>query len=195
MKQRRKPTCKELLHVLQNGSELDGWEAAKALSNCHSRACKDALVALMRGYTSPDVSVRAAYSLTWMSDWRLTEDFIECLRDRQQHEAVRGQAAEGLAEIFDCRSKSSRGWRATEEALLEGLSDASPTVRFWCCFGLGKLRSQRATAPLERLREHDSALAPGWWYVHEEAADALCWIAGKPGEDRIPASCHSGDSG
>jgi HEAT repeat protein len=130
-----------------------------------------------------------------MSDQRLREDFIECLRDRLQDEAVRGQAAEGLAEIFDWRSKSSRGWRATEDALLEGLSDASPTVRFWCCFGLGKLRSQRAIAPLEHLRKTDSALAPGWWYVHEEAADALCWIAGGPGEDRVPASNRSGGTG
>jgi HEAT repeat protein len=188
MKQRRKPTWKELLHVLQNGSELDGWEAAKALPRCHSRECKDALVALMRGYDSVRVSERAAYSLSWMIDQRFTEDFIECVRDRRQHETVRGQAAEGLGLLFDGASPRRRGWRATEDALLVGLSDASPTVRFWCCYGLGILRSQRAIAPLKHLREHDSSFAPGWWYVHEEAADALSWIAGEPGEDRIPAS-------
>ena len=191
MKPRSKPTWKELLHVLQNGSELDGWEAAKALDRCHSRECQDALVALMRSYDSAGVSQRAAYALSWMCDRRFTDDLIECVRDRRQHEAVRGQAAEGLGTLFDHASPRSRGWRAAEDALLEGLSDASPTVRFWCCYGLGTLRSQRAIAPLEHLREHDSSLAPGWWYVREEAADALCWIAGKPGEDRVPVSQRS----
>ena len=79
MKQRRKPSWKELLHVLQNGSELDGWEVAKALERCRSEKCQDALVALMRGYDSAGVSQRAAYSLSWMCDRRFADDLIECV--------------------------------------------------------------------------------------------------------------------
>jgi HEAT repeat protein len=146
----------------------------------------DALLALMRSYGVPRVSELAAYSLGQSHNRRFTKAFISCLRDQRQHDATRGQAAEALGELYNCASKARRGWKAAESALLDSLSDSSPTVRFWCCFALGNLRSKRAIASLEHISRNDSAIAPGWWYVKEEAADALERIAGGAGEDRIP---------
>ena len=186
MKRRREAAWKRLLRSLQTGSKLEAVEASKALSRCRSRNGEDALVQLMLDRRSPEASEWAAYSLTWRLDRRFLPSFIACLRDQWQHEAVRGQAAEGLGTLLDCSATGDRGWLAAESALLDSLTDPSPTVRFWCCFALGCLRSARAVAPLEKLRDEDQALIPGWWYVREEAADALNSIAGGPGLDLIP---------
>jgi len=65
------------------------------------------------------------------------------------------------------------------------LDSPSPMIRFWACFGLGSLGCRRAIPRLQKLAAKDSSLCPGWWYVREEAEDALDWIAGKPGKDRL----------
>ena len=81
----------------------------------------------------------------------------------------------------------SRRYQIAEDALLASLSDSSPIVRFWCCFALGCMGSKRAVEPLSHLKRFDRALCPGWWYVREEASDALDWIQGRESPHRIAA--------
>ena len=140
----------------------------------------------MRGRHTPFVSETAVYALPLLGRRRFTRDFVACLSDQGQHEAIRGQAAEALGSLYDRTHADGRDQRSVESALLDALADASPTVRFWCCYALGCLRSPRAKEPLRSLRENDHRLVPGWWYVHEEAANALEWIDGREGRDLVP---------
>jgi HEAT repeat protein len=197
MRQRNSPAWKTLLKLLQTGSDVDRVEAAKALGfmRCRSRGALDVLAALLSRYDSPSVSELAAYVLGLIGNRRYVGALAACLCDKRQHDAVRGQAAEALGQIkFLSGSTGRRVKRVAESALLEALSDPSATVRFWCCFALGSLRSERAIALLTYLSNHDAEVAPGWLRVREEAADALEMIAGTYGKDRIPVHLRHEDA-
>ena len=172
MKRGNPPAWKRWFHVLQAGSPFDAVEASKELVRSRSRNCADALVALMRRHDAPLAGELAAHTLAWMHQPRFLPAFVACLHDGQQHEKVRGQAAEAIGMLCDHSSPGGRARRKAESALLHALSDPSAVVRFWCCYALGTMRSAQAIRPLEHLRDHDPGLVPGWWYVHEEAADA-----------------------
>ena len=62
--------------------------------------------------------------------------------------------------------------------MIEWLDSPSPVLRFWGCFNLGNFACKRATTRLCELREKDREICPGWWYVCEEAEDAIERIAG-----------------
>jgi hypothetical protein len=96
---------------------------------------------------------------------------------------VRGQAAEGLGAHWPSRRRSS--WPKVEKAILTGLRDPSPTVRFWCCYAAGHMHLRSALPELRRLKANDHAICRGWWRVSEEAEDAIEWIHGRPGEERL----------
>src|SRR5436190_191716 len=197
MKQRNNPAWMNLLNLLRTGSDVDQVEAAKALGfmRCRSRGALDALAALMSRYESPAASELAAYVLGLIGNRRYVRALAACVCDKRQHDAVRGQAVEALGQInFLGGSAGRRVKRVAESALLEALSDPSATVRFWCCFGLGCLRSERAVVPLTHLVNHDLEIVPGWWYVREEAADALNRIAGGFGEDRVAVHLRQRDA-
>ena len=177
MKHGNEPAWKRLFGDVQTAPVSDAWEAAKALTKHRSQNCGDALIALMLRRDAPERSEIAAYVLSWMSLRRSPVGaFLVCLSDRQQNEAVRGQAAEGIGLRFMCDRRRTRERSRAEAALIRNLDDSSATVRFWCCYALGTLRSARSIPRLEHLRDHDTAVAPGWWYVHEEATEALAWI-------------------
>jgi hypothetical protein len=74
--------------------------------------------------------------------------------------------------------------RIAESALIDAVCDSAAEVRFWCCYALGVMRSRRAIPILEKLRDTDSTLVPGWWRVGEEAVDALETIAGRKATER-----------
>lgn len=197
MKQRNSPAWKNLLNLLQTGSDVDQVEAAKTLGlmRCRSRAALDALAALLPRYESPAASELAAYALGLIGNRRYVRALAACLCDKRQHDTVRGQAAEALGQIHFLGGSAGRPIkRVAESALLDAISDPSATVRFWCCFGLGCLRSERAIAPLTHLVNHDVEIVPGWWYVREEAADALERIAGRFGEVRVPVHLRHTDA-
>ena len=70
--------------------------------------------------------------------------------------------------------------------MLRLLDSCSPVLRFWACFGLGGLKCKSAIPRLQEIARSDRSIYPGWWYVREEAEDALEWIAGRAGKDRVP---------
>ena len=143
-------------------------------------------MALMFEKGEPWRGEKAAYAFLWGRDRQAIPALVNCVCDESVYETIRGQAAEALIRLLpDPPAKDDR-WPSAEAALLKGLDDPSPIVRFWCCFALGSLKSQKAIVPLEMLCRTDQALVRGWWYVHEEAEDALAMIAGRYSGDRIP---------
>lgn len=181
------PAWRKLVEAIENGNEVEAVEAAKKLGALSLRPSVKPLVRLLQDGRTPYIREMACYALAWMGFPELSPVFIECLRNRNESENVRGQAAEALGMLHGNPGESRlRRDRTAESALIKSLSDQSPTVRFWCCFALRGLRSKRAIEPLLRLKRFDRALYPGWWYVREEASDALDCIQGRISPDRIP---------
>jgi hypothetical protein len=75
-------------------------------------------------------------------------------------------------------------------AILDGLSDAHPNVRFWACYAAGESRIRAAQAKLRSL-EHDEGLGTMGWTVGYEALEALKAIRGEPAwaDDRPAGEC------
>ncbi|MCD8534204.1 MAG: HEAT repeat domain-containing protein [Verrucomicrobia bacterium] len=111
---------------------------------------------------------------------------LACAADAEEQEDVRGEAIEGLAKHLDDDSVGADLRAKAEDLMIDLLRSASPVLRFWSCFGLGTLGCQRAVPHLHEVSQKDPDLCPGWWYIREEAEDALEWIAGRPTQDRIP---------
>ncbi len=81
----------------------------------------------------------AAYSLGFRAMPRAIPFLIEALKNKEESERVRGQAAESLGE--------GRIKRKVIPALIAGSSDASAEVRFWCVFSLGHFVHPIRTPP------------------------------------------------
>jgi HEAT repeat protein len=181
---------RKLVEAIESGNEVEVVEAAKKLGDLSLRPTVKPLVRLLQGGRTPYVREMACYALAWMDFPDLSPVFIKCLRNKRESEHVRGQAAEALGMLHgnpDPGKSRLRRFRTAENALINGLSDPSPTVRFWCCFALGGMGgSKRAIEGLSRLKRFDRALCPGAWYVREEASDALDWIHGRDHPNRIP---------
>ncbi len=109
---------------------------------------------------------------------------IGLLAAPDQHESVRGFAAEGIAAQRPANRTKLR--KKAEGVLMQALRDPSPTVRFWACYAVGQLGMKKALPILKEMKAGDCTLCPGWWYVSEEAADAVEWIHGRAGETRVP---------
>lgn len=193
MARRSPPRWQKLVEQLQTGSDMEAVEASKELTNCRSHKCRESLRRLLRIHHRPRASELAAYALAWTHDSAEAPALVSCLRDTRHTPTTRGQAAEALGIVLQYRRRTSAHRRA-ETALLDCLADPSPEVRFWCCFALGSLRSKSALERLEHLKQTDTAILPGWWYVHEEAADAIERIAGRFGEDRIPVHMRDAEN-
>lgn len=136
----------------------------------------------------------AARELTWSLIqprlWHecLSQAFCNVLVNPSESSSLRGQAGEGLAELYDCHFVKCHGrtrqYRRAGELLIAMLSDPSPEVRFWSCFALGKMRYRLALCALNQLADKDPAVHDQWWSVGEEAADAIGWIKGRKISDR-----------
>lgn len=175
------------MEQLSQASDEDALEAAKSLGGQHHEECIRSLIQFVRSQQPPLRRELALYALAWMHNPQLIDTFIQILRDTDEMETVRGQAAEALGMLFDGNyEERNQHYYKAESALLDCVSDASAVVRFWCCYGLGNMRSHRAISQLEAIREQDHGLCPGWWYVSEEAEDALARISGQPEAVRIP---------
>ena len=175
-----------LIEQLSQASDEDALEAAKLLGQQHHEECVRSLIQFVRSQQPPFRRELALYALAWMHNPQLIDTFIQILIDADEMESVRGQAAEALGMLFDGNPEETDHYYKAESALLDCISDSSAVVRFWCCYGLGNMRSHRAIDQLEAIREHDRGLCPGWWYVSEEAEDALARISGQPESARIP---------
>lgn len=38
---------------------------------------------------------------------------------------------------------------------------------------------------MKEIKANDTEICPNWWYVSEEAEDAIEWINGRDGKDRM----------
>lgn len=183
---RTRPTLERLLRQLEHGTESDAYEAAKLLAGVKGKTLIAALDRVLRSGDRPNSREAAAYALSWPEDRKAAEPLLRCAADPNEQDSVRGQAIEGLANHQHRASLRSGLRLKTEELMLRLLDSPSPTLRFWACYGLGSLRTQRAIPRLRKLVREDTSLCPGRWYVREEAEDALEWIASRPGKNRTP---------
>lgn len=187
------PVISRLLEEVEHGDELAAFEAAKRLAETD---CAGAVVHLGRVLRSgaQNHSRRAAgYALGSSGQRCAIPILLECAADDLEEAEVRGEAIEGLVTHLRDEPIGSDSRSSAEELMLELLQSPSAALRFWACFGLGSLRCERAVPQLRRLSECDQDVYPGWWYVREEAEDALVWIAGGTTEPRIPV--HKRESG
>ncbi|MBE9190046.1 HEAT repeat domain-containing protein [Gloeocapsopsis crepidinum LEGE 06123] len=171
-----------LLEKLSQASDEDAVEAAKLLSQQYHEQSILSLIQFARSKQPPHRRELALYALAWMHNPQFVDTFIQILGDLSEVENVRGQAAEALGMLFD-QNSGQIYYHKAESALLEHVSDLSPVVRFWCCYGLGNMRSHRAVEQLKAIQAQDHVLCPGWWYVSKEAEDALARIVGQGNND------------
>jgi hypothetical protein len=127
--------------------------------------------------------VPALYGFVWVKALRARdlERIVAILSDRTEAPGVRGQAAEALASHVKRDLRSPRA-RARHErahgALVAGLDDPEPEVRFWSIFALASPENVDLLPRLKRLAR-DRARLPGWWTVGQEARWAMNWILGR----------------
>jgi hypothetical protein len=117
---------------------------------------------------------------------RALEALMAMLGDTSRSGVIRGHAAEAIGERLQFSGPDDPGREAAELRFVQLLSDASPDVRFWSAFGLGKLRTRHAVPALRKLTNDDTAVV-GWWTVGEESADAIDIIEGREPPERTMA--------
>ncbi len=132
-----------------------------------------ALAEALSGYPDPETREQCAYGLAFSFDERAYEPLLAAYQDPAQPPAVRAQAAEGFANLLGYSDRRRRRFRVAAAALIQGLRDPAPEVRFWSAFALGQMRGPAAVPELERLSATDEAMVTGWWTVNLEASDAL----------------------
>ena len=132
----------------------------------------------------------AAWALAYGVPARLIPDtvqsLLDVLADGERPAELRGQVAETVADQLEFSENTDPLRHRAEATLLQLLDDASPIVRFWAAFGLGKLRTRAALPALQALTG-DETPVPRWWTVGEEAADAIEWIEGRVPPERVGA--------
>ncbi len=177
-----------LLKYLQSDDRGLGMMAATSISVIGGKAVVRPLLDIMRNGSRADHREAAGYALSFLmtADYSplVLEAYLDVLNDENEAPAVRAQVCEGLnyIEWGDGRRRLARRVIAS---LLRALGDASPEVRFWACFAIGKYGVRRALPVLKALSEKDNTLVPGWWTVGEEAADAITIINGGERPDRV----------
>jgi len=175
----------EALIQIEHGSEIDAFEAATLLADATGARLIAELTRILRSGEKRSSREAAAYALTWHNDRKAIEGLLTCASDHGERDSVRAQAVEGLAMHLEFDPARSRWRRRAEDLMIELLQSPFPALRFWACFGLGTLRSRRAVPRLRKLERTDRSVCPGWWYVREEAEDAIWRIAGRAPQDRL----------
>jgi len=179
---------KNLLADLQNGNAAKAFEAARALSK-RARSPVKKVIAVLNEAENICNREAAAHALAWTFGRRNQEPLEALLAtfDKlEESSAVRAQALEGFN--LQSPSKRNRLWSRVEAAVVRGLEDESPEVRFWACYAAGMLPVKVALPKLCELAQNDSAVCLGWWRVSEEAADAIEGMHGRDTPPRVPMS-------
>ena len=179
----------KLINDIESGNEFEAFEAAKSISQNELRKKEiDALSKIATNGIETHNQHAAVYALSFIdNNASALNILIQILDSKDIHESVRGQAAEGIGLVGLTRSlKRNKFKKDMEAVLLKCLKDPSPEVRFWSCYAVGTMQLKKALPILQDLKENDKAVCPGWWYVSEEAEDAIEWINGRSGKDRIP---------
>lgn len=176
---------KKLIDDIAHGSELDSIEAAKAFIKVQPCPYVSQLAEILQVAANTHNKQAAAYALSNMEkNSGALEALINALLTIDLPESVRGQAAEGIGEHKPRKNHKLR--KKAEIAILSALKDESAEVRFWACFTSGKIKLREALPTLHQIKKEDKSVNPGWWYVSEEAEDAIEWIHGRAGKNRIP---------
>jgi HEAT repeat protein len=135
----------------------------------------------------PDALMReaAAYGLRELDHrkfdrYRMIAPLTEVVEDKNEEPSVRGTAAESIGSALMYPDRRRKAYRQAVSTLIEALRDESPEVRFWACYSLGVMRVSAALDDLRRVAATDTAMYPGWWFVRDEAADAIGNILGEP---------------
>ena len=185
-----KPRAVPVLLQLFHSDDLSiCFGVARDLAMVGGKLAINGCVKLLAQITEPEYREAVVYALSFMSRHKEPIPILlHLFTDEQESIRVRTQAAEGLGNLLSFTNRRRRDYRQAGEALLQGLSHASPEMRFWSAFGLWQMRYKNALSKLEELAESDKTMCPGWWTVGEEAYDAAFSIrTGRwSGIDRIP---------
>lgn len=146
---------------------------------------------ILHDHPSPAVREAAAYGLRGTFDTRVVEPLLTTFENRSEEPKVRGQAAEGIGSILELTDGRRRQFKRATRALIGGLRDESPEIRFWCAYALGVMRAKAALEELRRVAATDTAMCPRWWRVADEAADAITSIEGGSPPERTPVGLAS----
>jgi HEAT repeat protein len=175
-----------LILDIEKGNASDAFEAAKKIT---FNKLSKAELAKLSNVVTEGIGIHNKEASTYAIS--LIENkssalaiLIDILSTLQNHERVRGRAAEGLGLINPSRKFKLR--METERILLTTLNDPSPTVRFWSCYAVSAMSLKSALPILQDLQTKDKDICPGWWYVSEEAEDAIEKINNREWKDRIP---------
>ena len=101
---------------------------------------------------------------------------------------VRAQALETLGMSNTAESEKIRLRTRIEKCVIDALSHETHEVRFWACYAAGQLKIKKALPKLRDLAENDREDWGQWWFVSEEAEDAIDWIYDRDTEPRIPVA-------
>jgi hypothetical protein len=175
----------QLLVDIESGSAVDAIEAAKIITDKKLRQAEIQQLAYIavNGLELHNKEA-ATYALSWIENKKTALIIlINLLNSLENHESIRGQAAEGIGIIKPTNRNKLR--MVAEDILIKCLKDSSPTVRFWSCYAVGRLKLRKAIPLLKKMTANDHDVCPGWWYVSEEAEDAIEWINGHNGKERI----------
>jgi HEAT repeat protein len=175
-----------LVTLITSGGAAARGVAQAACSAVRPRRWYGALGKLATGPVDVAVGVSAAHALSFTFDSAAAAPHLLAIFERAElHPSIRAQAAEGLGNTLGYSDGRRTLFRRAAKSLIASLSSESPELRFWCCFALGQMHVHQAIPALKRVAAEDSDFCPGWWLVSEEASDALLWIAGKRGPDRL----------
>jgi hypothetical protein len=91
--------------------------------------------------------------------------------------AVRAQAAEALgSQLSGYRHRWQRRYLRIVDALVRGLEDPAPEVRFWSIYALVGVNEPRILPRLHHIAATDTASCPGMWTLRQEALWAIKWF-------------------
>lgn len=178
----------KLLNDIEFGDVFDAFEAAKKIAN-NTLSQKDIDELERVAFNGNEIHNKesAAYAISWSENRdSALSILINLLATSDIHESVRGQAAEAIGIIKPSSKNKHR--QLAETTLLKSLGDSSSIVRFWSCYAAGQIKMKKALPILHELKTNDHEVCPGWWYVSEEAEDAIEWINGRDGKERVPVN-------
>ena len=166
---------RRLLRALAKGTEAERWEAATQLSQEDDPATLRKLQRILESGRTDEARGAAAYVLGFSGDPELAPSLARVLADRAEPAAVRAYAAEALGHLLQHETVLAE----IRTAILGGLRDPEPEVRFWSTFAAGVLSLQETRPYIVRLADTDGAEIQGWWSVAEEAEWALRLLNGE----------------
>jgi HEAT repeat protein len=138
------------------------WEIAKTLVAIGGKRVRAGLLRRLHHTFERDRAI--VYAMGLLGESRAVPALIAKLSDTSNLPELRGEAAEALGSIGDCRALT---------ALISATRDKAVEVRFWSTFALGRIGDKRATAALEAVRNGDKARLRGWGSLKHEAEEAI----------------------